>query len=34
MSTIKDVADAANVAIGTVSKYINGIRIREKTASP
>lgn len=30
MSTIKDVADAANVSIGTVSKYINGIRIREK----
>ena len=29
MSTIKDVAKMANVSIGTVSKYINGIKIRE-----
>lgn len=29
MSTIKDVAKYANVSIGTVSKYINGIPIRE-----
>lgn len=29
MSTIKDVAEYANVSIGTVSKYINGIPIRE-----
>lgn len=30
MATIKDVAEAAQVSIGTVSKYINGIHIREK----
>lgn len=30
MSTIKDVAKYANVSIGTVSKYINGIPIREQ----
>ena len=30
MSTIKDVAKYANVSIGTVSKYINGIPVREK----
>lgn len=29
MATIKDVAEYANVSIGTVSKYINGIKIRK-----
>ena len=32
MTTIKDVAKYANVSIGTVSKYINGLPIRENNA--
>ncbi|CAM2793492.1 transcriptional repressor [Streptococcus acidominimus] len=30
MATIKDVAKLAEVSVGTVSKYLNGFKVKEK----